>query len=285
MPARRSIRRIPALAAGVIAGSVIWPILADAILVRPAAVFIDHRARSADLYLVNGGDRPEEVSVELRFGYPDADSAGDAYIRFFETAPAGARSAAEWVRAVPPSVVVPPGARRRVRLVAAPPAGLPDGEYWSRIVVGSRRMAPPGAPARTRVSGRIDVAVRTVIALFYRKGAVRTGLALRGFTAALRGDSLELWMDLAGSGDAAWLGTAKVSLADARDRAPRGEWDTQLAVYAPVRRRLAFPVGPLAPGAYTVRLLLSTSRDDIPRARILPAPAIERTAAVTVAAR
>ncbi len=274
-------RRLPVALAGAILGSLLWPILADAILVAPTAVFIDHRSRSGEVYLVNRGNDPEEVSVELKFGYPDADSTGDVYIHFFDSLPAGAPSAAGWVRAYPRRVVVPPGAQQLVRLMATPPAGLPDGEYWSRIVITSRQAAPAVQVTDSGVRAQINVEMRTVISLMYRKGEVQTGLVLNDFRAELRGDSLVVWMDLARSGNAAWLGTARVSLAG--DGVAQQDWDTQLAVYAPLRRRLAFAVGTLRPGGYSARLLLSTARDDIPQASILPAPAIERMVPLAVA--
>ncbi len=283
MLTRPFVRRIPLALAGATLVSLLWPILADAILVAPTAVFMDHRTRSGELYLVNRGSQPEEVSIGLRYGYPDVDSAGGVYIHFFDSLPAGAHSAAEWVRAYPRRVVVPPGAQQMVRLMATPPADLADGEYWSRIVVTSRQAAAPIAVADSGVRAQINVEVRTIISLIYRKGDVRTGLDLGDFRAALRGDSLEVWMDLTRSGSGAWLGTARVTLQDPQGATGAQEWDTQIAVYAPMRRRLAFPVGRLGPGTYTVRLLLSTAREDIPQASVLPTPPIERATTVAVA--
>ena len=208
-------------------------------------------------------------------------ATGEVVGQRVDSLPAGAPSAAGWVRAYPRRVVVPPGAQQMVRLMATPPAGLADGEYWSRIVITSRQAAPAVQVADSGVRAQINVELRTIISLMYRKGEVQTGLELNDFRAQLRGDSLVVWMDLARSGNAAWLGTARVSLAG--DGVAQQDWDTQLAVYAPLRRRLAFAVGTLRPGRYSARLLLSTARDDIPQANILPAPAIERMVTLAVA--
>jgi hypothetical protein len=276
----RSIRRTSLAWAGVGLALGVWPIVADAILVAPTAVFIDHRVRTGELHLVNRGTVPEEVSVELRFGYPDADSGGNAYIHFFDSLPAGAPSAAGWVRAFPRRVVVPADGQQLVRLLASPPADLPDGEYWSRIIVTARQAAPSVLQADSGMRAQINVEVRTIIALLYRKGAVRTGLVLNDFRAGFEHDSLVVWMDLARTGDAAYLGTARVSLRDPRDASAAGEWDTQLAVYTPMRRRLAFPVADLRPGAYAVGLSITTARQDIDQRSVLPAAPVERTMTV-----
>ncbi|MGH7699642.1 MAG: hypothetical protein ACREMJ_03855, partial [Gemmatimonadales bacterium] len=84
---------------------------AAAIVVAPHHVFIDHRTRSGVLYLYNPGDRPEEISIDLVFGYPASDSAGNVTIRFIEAPPADAPSAADWIRAFPRRAVVAPGQR------------------------------------------------------------------------------------------------------------------------------------------------------------------------------
>lgn len=285
MLSRPFLRRVSAAAAGAVLVTLLGPILVDAIVVAPTAVFIDHRSRTGEVHLVNRGTAPEEVSVELKFGYPDADSAGDVYIHFFDQLPVGAPSAAEWVRAFPRRVVVPPGGQQLVRLLASPPADLPDGEYWSRVIVTARQAAPSVLAADSGVRAQINVEVRTIISLMYRKGEVHTGLALDDFRATRQGDSLVVWMDLARAGNAAFLGTARVTLHDPQNGSADQQWDTQLAVYAPMRRRLAFPVGALRPGAYTVTLNLSTAREDIPQANVLPAETIERSLALEVPVR
>lgn len=281
----RSIGRTSLAWAGVGLALLLWPIVADAILVAPTAVFIDHRVRTGELHLVNRGTAPEEVAVELRFGYPDVDSGGNAYIHFFDSLPVGAPSAAGWVRAFPRRVVVPAGGQQLVRLLASPPPELADGEYWSRIIVTARQSAPSVLAADSGMRAQIDVEVRTIIALLYRKGAVRTGLVLNDFRAGFEHDSLVVWMDLARTGNAAYLGTARVSLRAPRDPSVDEQWDTQLAVYTPMHRRLAFPATGLRPGTYTVGLSITTARQDIDQRSVLPADPVARTLAVEVPGR
>ncbi len=285
MLSRSIVRRVSLAAAGAVFLALLWPIVMHAIVVAPTAVFIDHRVRTGEIHLANRGAAAEEVSIELRYGYPDGDSAGNVYIRFFDSLPADAQSAAQWVRAFPRRVVVPAGGQQLVRLLATPPADLPDGEYWSRIIVTARQAATPLQVGDSGVRAQINVEVRTIISLMYRKGEVHTGIVLNDFRAEVHGDSLVVWMDLARTGNAAYLGTALVSLYDLQSGSTQGQWDTQLAVYGSTRRRLAFPVASLGPGSYGVRLNLSTTRDDLPQASVLPADPIERTVYVQGAVR
>jgi hypothetical protein len=277
-----SLVRFAARAAAAATALALWPILADAILVAPHAVFMDHRIRTGQVYLANTGNEPEEVAVELKYGYPDADSAGNVYIHFVDAPTAADPSAAQWIRAFPRRVVVQPNTQQTVRLLATPPADLPDGEYWSRLIVTSHGAPVPLAGADTAVRAQITLEVRTIISLNYRKGPVTTGLVLDDFRAAVERDSLIVWLDLTRTGNAAYLGLARIALLEAGGR-PAAEWDQQLAVYvSPQHRRFAFPVTGVAPGLYTLRLVIATDRDDIQQGMVLQAPPIERTMAFEV---
>lgn len=258
------------------------PVVGLAVLVAPHAVFIDHRSRSGQITLVNTGNTPEEVAVELQYGYPDTDTAGNIFVRLVADPDTSHPSAAGWVRAFPRRVIVQPGDRQVVRLLAQPPANLPDGEYWSRILVTSRGQQLAVQGADTAVRAGVSLEVRTIISLTYRKGGVRTGVRLTDFRPAIERDSLVAWVGLEREGNAAFLGTTRLALRDAAGGAVRGEWATPTAVYFRVLRRYAFPLEGIGPGSYTVSLDVSTQRDDLPQSSILPAAPLHESAALQV---
>ncbi len=256
---------------------------AAAVVVAPHAVFLDHQRQSAVMYVQNPGDRPVEFSVSLKFGYPMSTGDGGIKVAFIDDAPPAAPSAARFVRALPAKGVVQPAARQAVRLLAQPPAGLPDGEYWSRIVVESREAGSPSPVG----SGADDVKIglslemRTVTSLTYRNGRVSTGVTLEELAARYTADSLHVDVRLDRRGNGAYLGKLEFSLADATG-AVVGEWQQAVAAYAPLYRRLQFPAGPVAAGPLTLRLRLSTDREDIPSQHVLPCPPVERSCRVVV---
>lgn len=253
--------------------------MASAITVAPHALFIDHRTRSTVLYIQNSGNSPEEVSVQVKFGYPTSDSLGDVHVDLIDDPPPGEPSAAAWVRALPARARVQPGARQAVRLFARPPSGLPDGEYWSRVIVTSRAAQLPveAAGNAAAVSVGLTLEMRTIISLIYRKGKLATGVRLNGFSAAkAHGDTLITHIQLARTGDAAYLGKLELVLLNAAGD-PVGRWEQAIAVYRDLYRRLAFPVDRFEPGRYALDLRLSTERDDIPAESVLPALVVERT--------
>ncbi|HKI94941.1 MAG TPA: hypothetical protein VJ992_06585 [Gemmatimonadales bacterium] len=268
----------------VIAGALLLMVAAPvawAILVAPQAIFLSDRERTGEVHLVNTGSKPEDVQIDLEYGYPATDSAGQIGIKLIEDPDSGAPSAASWVRAFPHRVVVQPGQRQVVRLLATPPAGLKDGEYWSRILVTSRGAQVAVATPDSNIHAGLNLVLRTIISLTYRKGAVHTGVTVDDFRVTEEHDSLVTWLGLTRTGNAAYLGNVHLVVQDSLDHA-RATWDTPIAVYFQQHRRLAFPADSFPPGRYTVHLTLDTKRSDLPQDDVLPVPAIERSAGVVL---
>ncbi len=266
-------RRPPVRTLLLVAALACLPEVIRAVYVAPTAVFMDERTRSAQVTVGNAGDTPEDATVELQFGFLDADSSGTPYIRFIDDPGPEFPSAAAWVRAFPLRMHLEPRSRQIVRLLARPPADLPDGEYWTRLIVTGQ-----GAPARVAtadsvVRAAVTVQIRLVASVSYRKGAVRTGIAIRGLRAEAEGDSLTVWARMAREGNAAYLGTADVEVVDTAGRVVR-TWSAGLSVFFPLTRRFSFPLDSLPAGDYRVRYRLRAERQDLPEDRILPAPTV-----------
>jgi hypothetical protein len=258
---------------------VLAPVLSWAILVAPQAIFMSDRDRTGEVFLVNTGSKPEDVQIGLEYGYPATDSAGKIGITLIEHPDSTQPSAAGWVRAFPRRVVVAPGQRQVVRLLATPPAGLADGEYWSRIIVTSQGAQVAVASPDSNIHAGINLVLRTIISLAYRKGAVHTGVTLTDFRVDEEHDSLVTWIGLTRTGNAAYLGNVHLDVQNAAGHVAE-TWDTPIAVYYEQHRRLAFPADSLPPGQYTVHLTLNTDRPDLPQKDVLPVPPIARSVGV-----
>lgn len=252
------------------------PVVADAVLVAPHALFIDDRERSGEVFLVNPGERAEEVTLDFQFGYPATDSLGEVGLTLVPAPGPDQPSAAAWLRAFPRRVRLEPGQRQRVRVLASPPAGLADGEYWSRMIVTSRAAQPAvSVTGDSAVQAGITFELRTITSVTYRKGPLTTGVRLDGFRAAATPDTIAAWVDLTREGTAAYLGSVRFELLDRGDRRV-GDWQTPIAVYYQQHRRFALPLEGVPPGAYRLRLLVSTARQDIGAEHVLPADPVER---------
>jgi P pilus assembly chaperone PapD len=250
------------------------PAASQGVLVAPHAVVIDHRTRSGSLSLYNPGDQPAEVSLSMFFGYPVTDSAGDFDLRTVERPDAAMPSAAGWLEAFPKRMLLQPKERQTVRLLARPPAGLRDGEYWARLVVAAKAGSVPlsGADSSSGITVGLNLEVRTVLPLQYRKGAVATSVRASGLSAGVQGDSLAVRLHLVRQGTAAFIGTVRGALADSGGRTV-ATFSGPVAVYYEVDPRFtaALPGGRLAPGRYRLRVEVTTEREDLAPETLLAA--------------
>ena len=179
-----------------------------------------------------------------------------------------------------------PFERQRVRLLARPPAGLADGEYWTRLVIATKggRVPVTGVPDTSAIRIGLTLEMRTVIAVFYRKGALRTGVTLSNVRAQVAGDSLVVRARLTRQGNAAFVGTARGTLVDSSGRQVAA-FASHLGVYYALEPRFTAPVRSLPAARYTLRLEVATDRDDLAREAVLHAATVRDSTEVTVGRR
>jgi P pilus assembly chaperone PapD len=250
---------------------------AQGVLVAPHAVIIDHRTRSGSITLYNPGDDPAEVSLSAFFGYPVTDSTGAFELRTIDQPGPDYPSAAGWVDAFPRRVLLGPKQRQTVRLLAHPPAGLPDGEYWARLVISARGGSVPvsGVADSSGVRVALALEIRTVIPLQYRKGQVATGVRTSDLAAAVERDSLAVRVRLDRTGNAAFLGTLRGALVDSTGHVV-ATVSSPLAVYYDMEPRLtaALPVAGLPAGRYRLKVDVAAQREDLAPELVLATPPI-----------
>lgn len=242
-----------------------------AVSVSPMSVFMSHTNRTGTITLYNPNPLPEEIDISFAYGYPQSDSAGEVTVPLSEVAPAGEPAATPWLRAFPRRLVLQPGQQQVVRILAQPPAELPDGEYWSRVLVTATGGRPP-VEQQVQPDVRVAITMRTVIvaSLNYRKGRVETGLAVTAAGARRAQEGVQVTIDLERTGSAAYLGTVKLEVLNAAGRVLHEEEDV-VSVYRTLRRRFTFPG--LADAA-RVRYTFVTERPELGQSNIITAPAV-----------
>ena len=259
---------------------------AQGVLVAPHGIFMDHRARTGSFELYNPNPHPAEVSISTLFGYPVTDSLGGVTLWTTEAPDSSQPSAAGWIEPYPRRLMLRPFERQRVRLLARPPAGLPDGEYWTRLVIATKagRIPVDGVPDTSAIRVGVTLEMRTIVAAFYRKGAVRTGVALSDVRADVAGDSLVVRARLTRQGNAAFLGTARGTLVDSTGRKVAA-FASHLGVYYALEPRFTATVRSVPPARYTLRLEVAADRDDLAREALLRTPVVRDSAEVRVGPR
>lgn len=266
---RPFVRRLVTLA---IAG-VLGAALAKAVTISPVLVVLDERRRTAEVALFNNSASAEEVELTVKYGVWEADSTGHATVDTVDSLPGAPRNG--WVRVYPTRVVLEPGARQVVRIVARPPAGLAgDQEYPFRLLV-TTQPATVAAPRRPDgVETRLNMRITQSVPVFFRNGSPTVQLGLERATFSAGRDSMVLDLQLAHRGTAAWVGTATLAFVDSAGAA-LGEVKYPLTVQRSERRRLVFPGIAGDAGVSTVRLRLRTVRDDLAGNELLLTPPID----------
>ncbi len=249
------------------------PAAAQAILVAPQGVVLSNRERSGSVELYNPSTRAAEVSIRAVYGHPTTTAEGDLTLAIVEQPDSTQPSAAGFVDAFPRRLVLQPNQRQTVRLLARPPAGLPDGEYWARLIIAARDAAPATAPASDSagMSVGLTLEVRTIIAVNFRNGVQHTGVQLGDLAARATADSLVLRAPMQRTGTAAWIGMTTVRLTNARGDVLATQ-AMQTAVYQSITPRFAFDRRTLAPGQYRISVDLNTDRPDVTQGTLLRAP-------------
>ena len=255
------------------------------VMVAPHAVFIDHRVRSGAVLLYNPGTEPVEVTISTMFGYPVTDSSGAIVLRTIEAPDSTVPSSLGWIQAFPRRLTVAPRERQTVRLLARPPAGLADGEYWLRLVIAAQAGPVPitGVADTTAIQVGLTLQVRTIIGVNYRKGPVTTGVALSQVRAQLAGDTLVTWSRLERRGNAAFIGMIRETLVDSTGTV-HATYNSPIGVYFTMEPRLATIMAPprLKRGRYWLRYEVVAEREDLDPSVVLRAPAVRDSVQLVV---
>jgi hypothetical protein len=267
---------------------------AQGVMVAPHAVFIDHSRGSGSVLLYNPGTEPVEVSISTIFGYPTTDSSGNIRLNTIENPDSTVPSALAWVQAFPRRLTVAPKERQTVRLLARPPVGLGDGEYWLRLVIAAQAGTVPitGVSDTTAIQVGLKLEVRTIIGVNYRKGAVMTGVALSNLRAQVVGDSVITRAKLERHGNAAFIGMIRETIVDSTGavRAQRmgdsliTSYQSPIGVYFTMEPRLAsaIPAPGLPRGRYWLRYEVVAEREDLDPKVVLKAPAVRDSVRLVV---
>lgn len=164
--------------------------------VSPHLLVFDPGRRSATLEFSNHGDKTVSANIAIQLGFTYWQNADTALVptpgknlRGHDTVIVHPKPsdnyAGDWITGVPEFLVLKPHETRRVTLRINPPASLPDGEYYARIItmVGSR-VKRAAVSKDTANSGALMFPIpgwelpilRDSVRVFYRKGPQTTGL-------------------------------------------------------------------------------------------------------------
>lgn len=250
--------------------------VAAQVLVAPPVVAITEQDPFGTFIVRNQSQEPQEVTIDFRFGHPVSDTLGTMTMLYGDTIPASDRSATAWVRAFPRQFVLEPGQQQSVRILGRPDATAADGTYWTRIVTSSTPQSARADTTSTGVSTQVIFRLEQVTTLLLRKGETHTAVDIGTVSVVDDSASLGVIVPLQVGGNSPFLGRIGATLRDA-DGLAIAEDHEFFAMYVDMTKLILFPRAELPPGAYSVDLVLSAERDDLPASSLLPIEPLRRT--------
>jgi len=247
------------------------------VVVAPKAVHLSDEERFASVFVENRTNHPQEVRLAFKFGYPVTDSLGNVSIRYGDEQAADTLAIDSIIRAYPEQFLLPPGQRQRVRLAIRPPKDLPDGMYWSRLAFTARQYQEEApSAARAAVETQIHYQFRQIISVFYRHGSLETGLRFQKLRSSRDSSNIYITARVQRTGNAPFLGTAKLEVVDDSTGATITTQEDLAAVYFDMTHRFALSRPDLPTGTYRARLTYKTEREGIASSDLVPADPVSR---------
>jgi P pilus assembly chaperone PapD len=248
------------------------PVRAQGVVISPHHVFIPETGKTTTVDVHNSGTTSADITVGMIFGSYRTDSLGGIVVVSEANPPAGAPDATPWIQVYPKHMILRPGQRQSIKVLAVPPANLAAGEYRTRLLIGVRELslpAPVVEAGETRVA--LNFEIQTSISLIYRAGATTTGVKLSDIRVTVNGDYLDVRMHLEKTGNGSYFGRLRGGLLDERNRV-LVPLEVALGLNESMEPRFRMPLGKLRSGTYTLRLAMANERTDIPPEDLLPAP-------------
>ena len=233
------------------------------ISLAPTTVFADANGIGT-LYVSNGSDDAQEVSIDFLFGYPGNDEAGNLLMIYNDSTRELQSGLGDRIRTFPRSFILAPGQQQTVRFQIRPDRTKAAGMYFTRVKVASNQQTANIGDAVTEgISTQVSFRLEQVIAAFYRYGAVSTGLEFTKLESAVKENSLVVDSEFVVTGNSPFLGSLQVKMYDANGEELAQHQQT-LALYYEGKRVYTIPLPEgIEPGTYDLELAFKTERSDM----------------------
>jgi len=233
--------------------------------IYPPKMLIKAPFRSSTITVMNNSpDREEEIWVEFKYGYQTIGENGK-YRILYPSTDENNNSAAQWLRAYPQRFILPANGVQVVRIIAAPPANLSDGEYWARVVIAGTKVKPNVQLQKspTAIRSNLEMVEKTDVPLHYRKGRLATGLVIRGVNTEIKNDSLKVSVDLSRIGNSSYWGNVSCRLKNNAGKIVSNIKDG-VAIYGAIAFPLNLKIGNVPTGTYNLELNFVTEGSNLP---------------------
>jgi hypothetical protein len=246
------------------------------VTIAPSMLFIDAKSGIGNLYVTNNSASPQEVSINFVFGFPDADSAGNAKMNYNDTVAAGIYSLNPIVRAFPRTFLLDVKQAQTDRLQVRTKSNVKDASFFSRVKVTSSQKTPDIEKKTTdAVSAQISFKFDQIFPVFYRKGNVSTGVIVHDVTTTVKDNKLTVITDVERTGNTPYIGSIKAELfSAANEKVALSE--ATASIYFRLKNKMEIDLAKAAKGKHKLVLTFETKRSDVAAEDLLQAPTVTK---------
>jgi P pilus assembly chaperone PapD len=246
------------------------------VTVAPSILFINSKSGVGTMFISNNSSDPQEVSIDFVYGYPDADSVGNARMNYSDTVSAGIYSLNPMVRVYPKSFLLNPKQQQTVRLQVRTKSSVKDAFFFSRVKVSSGQKTPdiekkPTDVVTTQINFKFD----QIFPVFYRKGNVSTGLNIHDINTTFKDNKLTVVADVERTGNAPYIGSMKAELMSAANENVALA-EATASIYFRMKNKVELDLSKTAKGKYKLLLTFETKRSDVAAEDMLQAPPVTK---------
>jgi len=155
------------------------------LMIYPTRIVLESKARSAQVELINNGDKPETY----RIGIFNRRMTETGEIVAADKAQAGEQFASDLLRYSPRQVTLQPGKAQTVRIMVRKPAGLAPGEYRSHLqfdrvadAEGAANLENLAKPEKGEIAIVLQALVGASIPVIVRHGETKVTTTLTDLT-------------------------------------------------------------------------------------------------------
>jgi P pilus assembly chaperone PapD len=252
------------------------------VVVAPTVLFLSDQSPFGTFLVMNRSDTPQEITISFRFGFPQYDSLGGLSMQYNDSSMAREHSCQDWLRGFPQRFIINPGQEQVVRLLAAGPPNIPDGEYWTRLITSSTPQAKPVDSTGTGIRTNITFILQQVTTVIYKKGYANTTANIEQVQELPDSAAIGLLARVSHGGNSPFFGRISIDVKNGAGKTVYSDQEV-LAIY----QREAFikfsvPRSGLSAGSYSAEIKLDSQRSDVPSEDLLAVPTVTKTVAFSI---
>jgi hypothetical protein len=230
--------------------------------INPPVIFIDPETRSAQLTLTNTGLESKQIELFFKFGYTISDTMGKPELKHGDSLPLNKNSLSPYIKVFPKKIILEPSKEQTVRFLLKNAASIPDGTYWTRVVIKSMPVLKQQDTTSRKSTGQMVLVTESNTIVVYEKGKVNTELSLKSIKSVIDSQNVHFLMDFERGGNSPFWGTVNINLYDKNEDIV--DMKSEITpIYSNGIRRFSIDRKKLEAGEYNAEIIINSEHPDI----------------------